>query len=114
MGISLSSIVNPSKVCVWDVPFRASDVFDVIRYAVLISIPIILDPCRIRFTRVNNPVEVGILHAVVKWVPVRVVISGVRGKGGAAIAAVDLNAIGDAVIVRVHCSWICEEDKCLS
>ena len=56
----------------------------------------------IRFTSVENAVEVGVFISIVKRITIGVVVAWVTGLGRVAVSTVDLNAVTDAIAIGIR------------
>ena len=109
--VPLLSVVDAAKVRVGDVPEGTGQVFLPVLDTILVLVPRIFTPSRVRFTGIQHAVEVGVLLSVVKGIAVGVVVSWVAGLGRVAVGAVDFHAVVDAVAVGVRRRRIGEQGE---
>ena len=99
--VALVAVVDATKVGVGDVPLGAGEVLFPVLNAVVVRVTGILTPCRVSFAGIHQPVAVDVLITVVERVAVGVVVPGIAGLRRVAVGSADLNAVAQAVAVRV-------------
>ena len=90
---TLVAITDSSPVGVGDVPQCAGHVLLPVVYAVVVHVAGVLDTSRVGLSRVDHPIAVDVLLAVVELVAVGVVVARIGGLGRITVRAVDLDTV---------------------